>query len=95
MAVRDDPRGVRIEVWVQPRASRTAVVGMQGDALKVRVAAPPVGGEANAELVRCLAKALGVARSEVEIVRGHGSRRKTVLVRGVDEARAREALGLG
>ncbi len=95
MAVRSDPQGVRIEVWVQPRASRTAVVGMQGDALKVRVAAPPVGGEANAELVRCLAKALGVARNRVEIVRGHGSRRKTVLVRGMEEARAREALGIG
>ena len=95
MAVRSDPRGVRIEVWVQPRASRTAVVGIQGDALKIRVAAPPVEGAANAELARCLSKVLGVARGDVEIVRGHGSRRKTVLVRGLDEARAREALGLG
>ncbi len=54
-----------------------------------------MGGEANAELVRCLARALGVARNRVEIVRGHGSRRKTVRVRGMDEARAREALGIG
>ena len=59
-------------------------MGLEGDTLKVRVAAPPVKGKANRALVKLLAKALGVSSSQVEIVRGHKARRKTVQVRGID-----------
>jgi uncharacterized protein (TIGR00251 family) len=83
-----------LEVWVQPRASRDQVVGLQGDAVKVRVAAPPVDGEANAALLRYLAKALGVPRSRLEIVRGESGRRKTLKVTGLDDRRVWEHLGL-
>ena len=78
--------GVELHLQVQPRASRTEVVGPHGGALKIRLAAPPVDGEANDELVRFLAKVLGVPRSAVEIVSGETGRRKRVRVAGVDGA---------
>ena len=83
---------VRINIYVQPRASRTEVVGEHGDAIKLRVAAPPVEGEANEEVVRFLAKELGVSASHISIVAGAASRRKIVEVRGVDLPRVKQAL---
>jgi uncharacterized protein (TIGR00251 family) len=74
-------------VRVVPRASRSAVVGEHEGALRVRVAAPPVDGEANEELVRTLAKALDVPRRAVEIVSGLSSKTKRVRVSGVNSAR--------
>jgi uncharacterized protein len=71
-----------LHILVQPRASRSEIVGPHGDALKVRLAAPPVDGAANEELVRLLAREYGVSTSAVEIVAGFSSRRKTVRVRG-------------
>jgi len=69
-------------VRVVPRASQTAVVGEHDGALKVRVAAPPVEGAANAELTRFLAKRLGVSAGSVEIVGGHTSKTKVVRAAG-------------
>ena len=91
------PDGVRLTLHVQPRASRTGLAGLHGEAIKVRLAAPPVDGAANAELVRFLAELLGVPRSAVEIVSGRTGRRKVVLVRGVapEEALARLGCGVG
>jgi uncharacterized protein len=88
------PHGVRLRVQVQPRASATELAGVHGDALKVRIAAPPVEGAGNAALVRFLAERLGVRRSAVRIQSGAGSRSKTVLIEGVDPTVARERLGL-
>jgi uncharacterized protein (TIGR00251 family) len=75
---------VVIPVRVVPGASRSEIVGLEGDTLKVRVAAPPVKDKANRALVKLLAKALGVSSSQVEIVGGHRARRKTVQVCGID-----------
>ena len=72
-----------LDVRVIPRASRTEIVGLVETALKVRIAAPPVDGAANAELIKVLAKALSVARSNVEIVGGGSSRSKRVRITGV------------
>lgn len=74
------PRGhnVRFTVHVQPRAARTEIVGEHGDALKIRVAAPPVDRAANQELIRFLAKRLRVPTTAVHIVAGHNARRKVV-----------------
>lgn len=69
-----------LDVRVQPASSVTTVVGELGAELKIRLAAPPVDGKANAELVRYLAKQLGVPRSAVGVVRGQASRSKTVRV---------------
>lgn len=86
--LRATPEGVRLELVVQPRASRTRVVGVHGDRLKLQVAAPPVDGEANEEVVRFLADALGVSRRDVELAAGATGRRKSVVVHGVDPAAA-------
>jgi hypothetical protein len=87
---RDD--AVRIRVRAQPRAARTELAGEHGNALKIRLAAPPVDGEANRELCRFIAKRLGVAPSLVRVVAGESSRDKTVEVAGADAARAAAAL---
>lgn len=76
--------GVELRIQVQPRASRTELAGTIGGALKIRLAAPPVDGEANDELIRFLAKTLGVAKRAVTIVRGGTGRKKVVRVAGVD-----------
>jgi uncharacterized protein (TIGR00251 family) len=76
-------RGVRFEVRVQPRASRSEVIGEQEGALRVRVTAPPVQGAANDAVVELLARLLRVAKRNVRIVTGTKSRRKVVEVDGV------------
>jgi hypothetical protein len=83
---------VRVRVRVQPRASRTEVVGEHDGALKVRVAAPPVDGAANDELVRFIARRVGVARSRIRIVSGDVGRSKVVEIEGVDVHSVRGAL---
>jgi hypothetical protein len=83
---------VRFSVRVQPRSSRTGVEGVHGDALKVRVNAPPVDGAANEAVVEVLAEALGVPRRSVRIVAGESSRTKVVEVDGVS-AEAVRSLG--
>jgi len=88
--VRSDKDGVLFDVLVQPRASRVKVGPRFGDRLKISITAPPVDGKANQALIETVARALGVARSDVEVVSGLSSRRKTVRVRGVAEARILE-----
>lgn len=84
--------GVRIQVHVQPGASRTEIAGVHGDALRVRVATPPVDGRANEALTRFLATELGVPHRAVEIFAGASARRKIVDVAGVDVAHATSCL---
>ena len=73
---------IRVHVHVQPRASRSEVVGTHGAALKVRLLAPPVDGAANDALITLLAERLGVARRDVRIVQGATSRAKVVEIQG-------------
>jgi len=74
--------GATLRVSVQPGASKNEIVGVQQDALKVRISAPPVQGKANKVLIQFLAKQLRVKRSQVEILSGHTSRIKTIHVVG-------------
>ena len=76
---------MRFAIKVVPGASRDRIVGPLGDALKVAVSKPPEVGAANKAVVALLAKTLGVAPSQVQVVRGHTSPRKEVLVTGVPE----------
>ena len=89
---RDEAGGVVLEVLVQPRASRTRVVGEHDGRLKIQLAAPPVDGEANAALIEFLADALSVRKQDVAIVRGETGRRKSVRVASVSAATAAAAL---
>jgi hypothetical protein len=73
-------QGWLLSIHAQPGAKRSAVAGIHGEALKLRLAAPPVEGRANEALVDFLADALGVPRKSVSVVRGASARRKTVLV---------------
>jgi len=77
------PEGVVIDIRVIPRASRAGLAGIRGDALLLRLHAPPVEGAANEEVVEILSKALGVPRRAVTIVAGGRSRLKRVRVEGV------------
>jgi uncharacterized protein len=73
---------VTFKVQVVPRASRSEIVGEHAGALRVRIAAPPVEGAANVEIVRLLARALGVPRNAIDIIAGHASKLKTVRITG-------------
>ena len=73
---------VVFKVQVVPRASRSEVVGEYNRALRVRIAAPPVDGAANEELIRTLAKTFKVARGAVKLVGGHSSKIKQVGIAG-------------
>jgi uncharacterized protein (TIGR00251 family) len=85
--VRETREGtVRIEVEAKPRSRESRIAGVRNGALVVHLAAPPVDGEANAELVATLARLLGIARRDVTIVRGQGARSKVVEVRGLSGA---------
>lgn len=91
--LRDRSGAVVIDVHVMPNAAHTAVQGMHDRALRIRLHAPPVDGKANLELQRWLADQLGLARSSVELVRGHSSRRKQLRIAAAEVTRARwEAL---
>lgn len=88
--IRETTGGVSFAVRVAPRASRTGVSGILGEGanaiLKVALAAPPVDGKANAELIAYFANILGVARSSVEVVSGKQSKNKVVRVSGKSAA---------
>jgi uncharacterized protein (TIGR00251 family) len=77
---------LRFRVRVKPRASKSKVLGPKAGELEVSVAAAPVDGEANSELVKTLAQALNVGRTTIEIVSGTSGRRKLLLVRGLSES---------
>ena len=72
--------GVLLQVSVMPNAKRTEIDGLHDGALRVRLAAPPIDGRANEALVAWLAKSLGMARRDVELLRGESSRRKQVAI---------------
>ena len=80
--IKDRSGNVELRIHCQPRASQAEIVGLHGDALKVRITAPPVEGQANTELCQFLARYFGVLRQEVRILSGKGARQKRVLIKG-------------
>ncbi len=85
--------GALVMLRVSPNAKTTVLQGLHGDAaLKLKVAAPPVDGKANAEVERFVAERAGVVPSRVRVVRGLSGRDKTVFVDGVGVERVREVL---
>ncbi len=87
-----DDHGVTLRLHIQPGAKKTEVAGLHGEALKIRLAAPPVDGKANACLIAFLANQLGVAKASITLMSGDTSRVKRVRINGVGAALVREAL---
>jgi uncharacterized protein (TIGR00251 family) len=81
LPVREDDGGVIFKVYVQPRSKKNEIKGLHGDALKIKITAPPVDGAANAMCISYLAKCLKTSKSSVDIVSGHTGRNKQVRVR--------------
>ncbi|HWF62231.1 MAG TPA: DUF167 domain-containing protein [Nitrospira sp.] len=80
---RDSERGALLAVHVQPGSSRTECVGIHGDAIKIRLAARPIDGAANDELIRFIADRCAVPRAHVQICAGSEARRKRLCVKEV------------
>ena len=93
LSVREVNGRVRFAVRVQPRASRNEIAGVHGDALKVRLSAPPVDGAANEQLVIYLAGIFAVPRRSVAILAGQSSRSKVVEIEGVTERAVLDVAG--
>jgi hypothetical protein len=72
-----------VEVLISPKASKNKIVGVHDGRLKIRIAAPPVDGKANLELIRFLACLLDIPTYDIEIVAGHTSKKKTLRITGV------------
>jgi uncharacterized protein len=95
LIVQDTKDGAILTIHIQPRASTTEYVGTHGDAIKIRVAAPPVDGAANDPLIRFLAHQLSVPTTSVQIHSGSGGRHKRVLVKGTTAQLVLARLKLG
>lgn len=93
-SVLSNKTGISFSVKVQPGASRTAVVGVELDFLKVRLAATPIDGKANKALIEVLAQKLDVPKSSVRICSGLSSRRKVISVEHCNERRFRDFLSI-
>lgn len=84
--LRADEEGVTLRLYIQPGAKKTEVVGLHGEALKIRLHAPPVEGQANAQLIAFLALHLAVPKRAVTLLSGEASRAKRVRVVGIGAA---------
>lgn len=90
--LKSDGADVVLTLHIQPGAAQTEVAGMHGEALKIRLAAPPVDGKANDCLMEFLARTLAVAKRRVELVGGASSRAKRVRLTGIDADTVRRKL---
>ncbi|MBI3913499.1 MAG: YggU family protein [Chloroflexi bacterium] len=84
------PATITLNVHVTPRAPRDEIVSASGDAIKIKLRAPPVDDKANDALVKFLAQAFGVRRAQIEIVSGLKSRHKLVRIQGASADRIQE-----
>ena len=81
LSIREHPEGITFKIFVQPRSAKNMIVGLHGNALKVKLTAPPVDNAANKMCIKFLAKILGVSKSQIEIISGQTSRTKQILLR--------------
>ena len=95
LMVQDTKDGAILTVHIQPKASTTECVGIHGDAIKIRIAAPPVNGAANDALIRFLARRLSIPLISVQVQSGASGRHKRVLVKGVTAQLVLDRLNLG
>ena len=79
-AVERAATGLTLRLYIQPKASRDAIIGLHGDEVKIAITAPPVDGQANAHLVKFLAKQFRVPKSQVTIDKGETGRHKQIVI---------------
>lgn len=91
--LRQTPTGIEITLRVTPRARRNEIAGVSGEALRVRLTAPPVGGAANDALLTLLTERLGMPRRSLRLVAGAHSRHKRVAIDGLSSEAAEKLLG--
>lgn len=84
--------GVIVALHIQPGAKKTEVVGVHGDALKIRLAAPPVDGKANSALIEFLSDLFAIPKARVTLVSGQTSRAKRVALSGIVATDAEQRL---
>ena len=87
-----DSASVSLSVHVQPKASRTRIAGLHGEALKLCITSPPVDGKANAAVIQFFAKLFKIPKAAVTIASGEASRDKRIILAGVSLARAEAVL---
>jgi len=75
----------RLNVKVVPGSSRNQIVGWLGDALKIKVTAPPEKGQANEAVIELLAEALDLTTNDIEVLSGHSSPSKVIAINGIDD----------
>jgi uncharacterized protein (TIGR00251 family) len=92
--ITSSPSGTRLFIRAQPRASHDEIAGVAGNAIRVRLKAPPVDGAANDALLRFLASRLEVGRSALTLVSGHTGRTKIVAVQGLAAEEVSRRLGI-
>ena len=84
---------LNILVQIQPKSSRNEIVGIHDGRLKIKIKAPPVDGKANESLIEFLAKTFKISKSNIEILKGHTSKLKTIKLLGVNENTYRFVIG--
>ena len=90
----EDNRGLTFAVRIVPRASRSEIAGEQSGALRVRIAAAPIEGAANQELIKLLAKSFKLPKSAVQIISGSTSKNKVVRIQGVDATKLQQLISV-
>jgi uncharacterized protein (TIGR00251 family) len=81
--MKETESGVIIHIRVVPKSAKCEIAGIQDDALKLKITAPPVEGQANTECIRFLSHVLKVRKNQVTILSGHKSKKKTVAIEGI------------
>lgn len=87
-----DGTSVSLSIHVQPKASRTRIVGLHGDAVKIGITSPPVDGKANAAVIQFIAKLFKIPRAAVTLASGEASRDKRLILAGISMAQAEAIL---
>jgi uncharacterized protein (TIGR00251 family) len=85
-------RGVKLWLQVYPNAARNELVGFSEGVLRLKVAAPPVKGKANKELIAFLAQKLGLSKGDLTILKGHGSKSKLISIAGLSREELNQRL---
>ena len=92
--IRETEKGIVLPVRAVPRAGKNEIQGVHGDALKIRLQAPPVDGKANETLIRFLSDLLKIPRAQITIIAGESGRNKNILITGLSKAELINKLNL-